>query len=135
MTSEQSLLMDVNLMLSLADVCRGLRPKFAAGTPKCYIEFAEKCMDSDPQIRPSSWDVYNSIKNCLIQIGRSDVIKLKVILNASKVIKSMLLSKHPDEMYSNKIINAKLISNEIKVGVMVREKRFKYGAGNLNSPI
>ncbi|RIB03790.1 hypothetical protein C2G38_2048985 [Gigaspora rosea] len=33
-----------------ADICgKGLRPEFALGTPKCYIELAEKCMNSDPK--------------------------------------------------------------------------------------
>ncbi|RIB28626.1 kinase-like domain-containing protein [Gigaspora rosea] len=41
---------------------RGLRPEFAPGTPECYIELAKKCMDSDPQKRPSAFEVYHLIK-------------------------------------------------------------------------
>ncbi|RIB09965.1 kinase-like domain-containing protein, partial [Gigaspora rosea] len=31
----------------------GLRPKFAPGTPDCYVELANQCMNSDPEKRPS----------------------------------------------------------------------------------
>src|SRR6185312_1058391 len=45
-----------------ARICnKGERPEIAPGTPKCYIELAKKCMDSDPQKRPSAWDVYYKI--------------------------------------------------------------------------
>ncbi|RIB18023.1 kinase-like domain-containing protein [Gigaspora rosea] len=37
---------------------RGLRLEFVFGTPKCYIELAKKCMNSDPQKRPSAIDIY-----------------------------------------------------------------------------
>ena len=35
-------------------------------------------------------------------------------LEADKVIKSLPISKHPDEMYTSKIISTKLISKTIK---------------------
>jgi len=32
-----------------ARICFGLRPKFAFGTPNCYVELAMQCLDPDPQ--------------------------------------------------------------------------------------
>lgn len=31
-----------------------MQSEFAPGTPKCYIEFANQCMDLDPQLRPNA---------------------------------------------------------------------------------
>ncbi|RIB22592.1 kinase-like domain-containing protein [Gigaspora rosea] len=49
-------------------ICNGLRPEFASGTPSCYIELAKQCMDSDPQKRPTAFDLYsmlNEWKKCM----------------------------------------------------------------------
>ncbi|RIB07387.1 hypothetical protein C2G38_2214612 [Gigaspora rosea] len=39
---------------SAVKICKGLRPEFASVTPKCYIELAEKYMNSDPQEHPDT---------------------------------------------------------------------------------
>jgi hypothetical protein len=36
------------------EIIKGLRLEFAPETPKCYIELAEKCMNSDSQERPDA---------------------------------------------------------------------------------
>ncbi|RIB19886.1 kinase-like domain-containing protein [Gigaspora rosea] len=56
---------------------RGLRPEFASGTPKCYIELAEKCMDSDPQKRPWAYNVCETISGWQDKIAISNVNKIK----------------------------------------------------------
>ncbi|RIB07424.1 kinase-like domain-containing protein [Gigaspora rosea] len=103
-----------------ADICgKGLRPEFAPGTPKCYIEFANECMNSGSQRRPSTFDVYYTINSWLNKIANSDnnsddnEIK-KQFLEANKVTKSLPISKHPDEIYTSKIISTKSISKVIK---------------------
>src|SRR6185437_10011647 len=35
-------------------ICYGLRPKFGPGTPDCYVELTNQCMNSDPEKRPKS---------------------------------------------------------------------------------
>ncbi|RIB08041.1 kinase-like domain-containing protein [Gigaspora rosea] len=85
------------------------RPEFASKTPKCYIELAKQCMDSDPQKRPDAWEIDNKISKWL----DNDEIK-KQFLDANKVIKSLPISKHPDEIYTSKLISTKIISNAIK---------------------
>ncbi|RIB29727.1 kinase-like domain-containing protein [Gigaspora rosea] len=97
-------------------ICKGLQPEFAPETPKCYIELAKKCMNSDPQERPVSSNIYCEIKDWLEKIANSDddnEIK-KQFLEADKVIKSLPISKHSDEMYTSKIISTKSISKAIK---------------------
>ncbi|RIB19847.1 kinase-like domain-containing protein [Gigaspora rosea] len=89
-------------------ICKGCRPKFAPGTPECYIELAKKCMNSDPKKRPEAYGVYKSINDWF----KDDAIK-KQFLDADEVIKSLPESKHPDKMYTSKIINTKSISKEL----------------------
>ncbi|RIB02870.1 kinase-like domain-containing protein, partial [Gigaspora rosea] len=99
-----------------ADICKGLRPELASGTPKCYIELAKKCMNSDPQKRPTAdgiWDLLEEWNKRIESSDDTDEIK-KQFLKADKVIKLLPISKHPDEMYTSKIISTKLISKAIK---------------------
>src|SRR5436309_3930622 len=38
-------------------ICEGLRPAFSNNTPKIYIELAYKCMDADPDNRPTAEEI------------------------------------------------------------------------------
>ncbi|RIB29908.1 kinase-like domain-containing protein [Gigaspora rosea] len=60
---------EFNLKLAVKICSKGLRPEFAPGTPKCYIELAEKCMDSDPQKRPRALDIRKTIEEWLAEIA------------------------------------------------------------------
>src|SRR6266542_550535 len=42
---------DENLALA---ICNGLRPRVAKGTPKCYIDLVNQCLDANPENRPSA---------------------------------------------------------------------------------
>ncbi|RIB24094.1 kinase-like domain-containing protein, partial [Gigaspora rosea] len=97
-------------------VCKGLRPEFAPGTPVCYIELANQCMDFDSQKRPSASKIWNILEEWNESIESLDSInEIKTqFLEADKAIKSLPISKHPDEMYFTKIISTKLISKAIK---------------------
>ncbi|RIB04816.1 kinase-like domain-containing protein [Gigaspora rosea] len=97
---------EFNVKLAVEICKRGLRPKFAPETPKCYIELAEKCMDSNPKKRPSAYNIYCNIDDWLNKISSpfGNEIK-KQFLKADKVIKLLPISKHSDEMYTSKIIN------------------------------
>src|SRR5688572_31086360 len=43
--------------LSLA-ICEGLRPEFGKGTPEFYKKLAYRCMDANPNQRPTADDLY-----------------------------------------------------------------------------
>ncbi|CAI2179175.1 6188_t:CDS:2 [Funneliformis geosporum] len=46
--------------LSLAlDVCNGLRPEFGKGTPEFYKKLAYRCMNANPNQRPTSDELMN----------------------------------------------------------------------------
>ncbi len=42
-------------------ICEGLRPAFSNNTPKIYIELAYKCMDADPDNRPTTEEILKTI--------------------------------------------------------------------------
>ena len=49
---------DLNLA---SKICEGLRPAFSNNTPKFYIELAYKCMDADPDNRPTAEEILKTI--------------------------------------------------------------------------
>ncbi|RIB15906.1 hypothetical protein C2G38_2191353 [Gigaspora rosea] len=58
-------------------ICKGLRPEFAPETPKCYIELANECMNSDPQIWPKALEIYSTVDDWLIKIASSGNNEIK----------------------------------------------------------
>jgi len=42
-------------------ICEGLRPGFSNNTPNFYIELAYKCMDADPDNRPTAEEILKII--------------------------------------------------------------------------
>src|SRR5688572_28388120 len=49
---------DLDLALK---ICDGLRPSFSDNTPECYIRLAYKCMDADPEKRPTANKILETI--------------------------------------------------------------------------
>ncbi|RIB10893.1 kinase-like domain-containing protein [Gigaspora rosea] len=92
-------------------ICTGFRPDFALGTPDCYIELAKQCMDSDPFKRPSAYDIWKNLGDFL----NSKKIK-KQFLKADSVKPILEPQKHPDHMYTSKLINTREISNALSKG-------------------
>ena len=46
--------------LSLA-ICNGLRPEFGKGTPEFYKKLAYRCMNANPNQRPTISEIYNTV--------------------------------------------------------------------------
>ena len=49
---------DVGLAMK---ICEGVRPGFSNNTPKFYIELAFRCMDANPDKRPTAEEIYEII--------------------------------------------------------------------------
>lgn len=62
--------------LALA-ICNGLRPGVAKGTPQCYIDLVDQCLDVDPEKRPSAYELKNIIYDLRLN---------KVFIDADKII-------------------------------------------------
>src|ERR1044072_8433797 len=41
------------------EICNGLRPEFGKGTPEIYKKLAYRCMDANPNQRPTAHELYN----------------------------------------------------------------------------
>ncbi|RIB22390.1 kinase-like domain-containing protein [Gigaspora rosea] len=107
---------EFNLGLTMK-ICEGLRPEFAPETPNCYVQFAEKCMNSDQRKRPTAYYVYIQLKKWNESMENSYKNNIKEqFLRADKKAKELpiVLSKHPDSMYISKAINTQKISDAIK---------------------
>src|SRR5947208_8006422 len=59
-------------------ICNGLRPRVAKGTPQCYIDVVNKCLDADPEKRPSADELYKIFNNWIIY-GREFIDADKII--------------------------------------------------------
>ena len=44
------------------NICKGATPGFSNNTPKFYIELAFKCMDANPDKRPTAEEICEIIK-------------------------------------------------------------------------
>jgi serine/threonine protein kinase len=51
-----------NEKLALA-ICNGLRPRIAKGTPKCYIDLVNRCLDANPGKRPLLKEILEKIRS------------------------------------------------------------------------
>src|SRR2546421_9492571 len=51
-----------NISLAL-EICNGLRPEFGKGTPDIYKKLAYRCMDANPNQRPTANELYSMIIN------------------------------------------------------------------------
>ncbi|RIB20986.1 kinase-like domain-containing protein, partial [Gigaspora rosea] len=105
-------------------ICKGLRPDFANGTPDCYVELAKKCMDPNPQDRPSAKDITSKIKQWKKIIESENLtdkeeldIKKKFI-DADNEIKEMIL-KELSLMLQTKYYSALIDVQEIIKSVKV----------------
>lgn len=107
---------DIELAIN---ICSGLRPEFAPGTPKCYIELAKRCMDSDPRKRPDIEDIECQFEEWVeILKDSNDTSEIrKQFLDADKIAKklSFVSPKHPDQMYTSKLIDTKKISEKFEM--------------------
>lgn len=99
------------------DICDGLRPEFANGTPDCYVELANQCMNSNPQSRPTAEYVHSKIikwKKIIESENLTEDIKKK-FTDADKIIK--ITSQESSSASQNKYysINLQKIIKSLKV--------------------
>jgi serine/threonine protein kinase len=101
---------DLNLAL---DICNGLRPEFGEGTPEVYKKLAYKCMNANPEQRPTVGELYDvlgfwydsleSYQNKVIFGYKGKEIKL-IFKKADKEIRNISTSyeKDADAIYTSR---------------------------------
>src|SRR6185369_7437279 len=106
-------------------ICEGLRPAFSNNTPKIYIELAYKCMDADPDNRPTADEILKTIafwndigdteKIFILNEHYSreqfyELIKIKEIFDKMDHIKydpsTIPVTKHPGAVYTSRILKS-----------------------------
>ncbi|RIB18999.1 kinase-like domain-containing protein [Gigaspora rosea] len=93
-------------------ICKGLRPEFAQGTPECYIQLANQCMDAIPSNRPSAHDIYDKllrwfdIVNYSVAYNKDELIILKAFQSADEIIPtlSIELPACPKDKLTSKLL-------------------------------
>jgi hypothetical protein len=100
--------------LALA-ICNGLRPDFGNGTPEIYKKLAYKCMDANPDQRPSAkklreildfwWNFIHGSNAKVEKFGYKGKEIRSVFKEADKEIPNISISdkKHPDAIYTSRI--------------------------------
>jgi len=86
------------------EICQGLRPPFAEGTPENYIRLASQCFNVDPSERPSAEFLAHTFNNWW-KMTQNDVLS-DAYLAADKMIPELDTdySIHPDAIYISRHI-------------------------------
>ncbi|EXX67406.1 hypothetical protein RirG_114670 [Rhizophagus irregularis DAOM 197198w] len=120
-----------DLSLTLA-ICNGLRPEFGKGTPEFYKKLAYKCMDANPNERPTTKELRNIFDFWDVSIGGSSYGKVEKFGYKRKEIKaafeevdkkipniSTSYEKNSDAVYTSRAlwlsINRLEVSNSIQL--------------------
>ena len=78
-TSQQPFNNHSNNLNLATKICEGERPGFSINTPKFYIKLARKCMDADPDKRPTAEGVYEIINHWYISFHTQNFDESKSI--------------------------------------------------------
>ncbi|CAG8597828.1 677_t:CDS:2 [Acaulospora morrowiae] len=95
------------------DICNGLRPDFADGTPEFYVELSRRCCDSDPVKRPSAMHVWQIIttwerfindprKEYKSAFEAADKIRLEIVNKQDGRVDSKI---HANAVYTSRLLN------------------------------
>ncbi|RIB21688.1 kinase-like domain-containing protein [Gigaspora rosea] len=99
------------------NICNGLRPEFSEKTPKCYIELANQCMDSNPRNRPSAIDISLKFSEWRLIVMKPWIsnneesdIKRSFISADEEIKTTQIISTNlQNSLYTSRLINAKEI--------------------------
>ncbi|RIB01899.1 hypothetical protein C2G38_2126511 [Gigaspora rosea] len=92
-------------------ICNGLRPKFAPGTPDCYVELANQCMNSDPDKRPNVNEIITKLNGWLNIIVNKKIIESD-IENESGIENKSGVEHESDIKSASDIKNESIVENE-----------------------
>src|SRR6266498_4069224 len=92
--------------LALA-ICNGLRPRVANGTPKCYIDLVNQCLDANPYNRPSAREICIIINYWERQLREDKESEIaKEFLNADKIdLQSSDITLNSQAIYTSRFLS------------------------------
>src|SRR5438045_7215648 len=89
--------------LALA-ICNGLRPRVAKGTPQCYINLVNQCLDANPEKRPSVNKLCNITESWLFEKSYNMRVS-KEFIDADKITSqefSFETETNPEAIYTSR---------------------------------
>ncbi|CAG8817194.1 3837_t:CDS:1, partial [Cetraspora pellucida] len=105
---------------------KGNRPEFGKGTPKCYVKLAKRCMDFDPNRRPTATIISSRIVGWLDDMEQEDEMDhkdemeqkndndvKKQFLEADKLIPKIETPTYPSHIYTSKLIDTEEINKAL----------------------
>ena len=109
------------------EICNGLRPEFGKGTPDIYKKLAHRCMDANPNQRPTANELYDILDfwyDCIIndndyqekeKFGYKEKEIVAIFEEADKEIPNISVSykKDPDAVYTSRIFTFGNLSKPI----------------------
>jgi serine/threonine protein kinase len=102
------------------EICNGFRPEFGKGTPEIYEKLAHRCMNANPNQRPTANELYE-ILDCWLKYEDNEKYGYKgkevkaIFEEADKEIPNISTSyeKDPDAIYTSRAFNFKNLSKPI----------------------
>ncbi|RIB08616.1 hypothetical protein C2G38_2110730 [Gigaspora rosea] len=105
-------------------ICNGLRPEIAKGTPECYIQLANKCMDANPSNRPNAYVIHENLSkwfrivDCNVAEDKNELLILKAFKFADEIIPTLSteLPNYSKDKLTSKLLNFKNL-NSVDSGI------------------
>ncbi|PKY38541.1 kinase-like protein, partial [Rhizophagus irregularis] len=87
------------------EICEGLRPSFAEGTPENYVRLATQCFHMNPSERPDARFLAHTFNNWW-NLTQEDNVLSNAFITADEKISELDTSfnKHPDAIYTSRLI-------------------------------
>ncbi|GES87642.1 kinase-like domain-containing protein [Rhizophagus clarus] len=109
-----------NILNIALEICNGLRPEFGKGTPEIYKKLAHRCMNANPNQRPTANELYEILK-CWYNYSDNNKYDYKreeveaAFREADKEIPNISISyeKDPDAIYTSRVFTFKNLSEPI----------------------
>lgn len=115
------------------EICNGLRPEFGKGTPEIYKKLAHRCMNANPNQRPTANELYDilgfwngSYYNHYLEkekLGYKGKEVKAVFEEADKEIPSISTSyeKDPDAIYTSRVFTFNNLSRPVNSSIITSQ--------------
>jgi serine/threonine protein kinase len=91
----------------ILDIVNGVRPNRIIGTPKCYYELMQKCLDADPEKRPTTLNLLEEL-----HVFTTAPLKKRQFEAADRRIREQPLGTRPNQLSKD---NVKIFVESINV--------------------
>lgn len=99
-------------------ICQGLRPRINCKIPQLLLDMINRCLDAEPQKRPSAKKLYRILQKCSIDYkdSESEFSQQFGAIKSSKNLadnSTKLIQTHPQAIYSSRLLNYTNLSKPV----------------------